>query len=53
MELQQGTQDWEGLSKQFRYIFEFVDEKPIADGVLQMIKENIFVEIPVEEANAH
>ena len=53
MELQQETQDWEGLAKHFRKTFEFVDEKPIVDVVLQMIKEKIFAEIPIEKANSH
>ena len=35
------------------HTFEFADEQPTVDVVLQTIKENIFVEIPVEEANAH
>ena len=49
MELRQGTQNWEGLAKQFVHTFEFVDEQPTVDVALQMIKENIFVEIPIEE----
>ena len=53
MELQQGTQDWEGLAKQFVHTFEFVDEQPTVDAMLQMIKDKIFVEIPMEEANSH
>ena len=51
MELRQGTQDWDEVAKQFVHIFEFADEKPTVDVVLQMIKKNIFVEILVEEAN--
>ena len=35
------------------HTFEFVDEKPTVDVALQTIKENIFVEIPVEEENSH
>ena len=53
IELRQGTQHWEGITKKFRQTFEFADEKPIADVVLQMIKEKIFSKIPIEEANAH
>ena len=53
MELRQGTQDWEGLTKKFRKTFEFPDENPTIDVVLQTIKENIFAEIPIEEANSH
>ena len=53
MELWQGTQDWEGLAKQFMHIFEFTDEHPTIDAALQVIKEKIFSEIPVEEANSH
>ena len=53
MDLWQGNQDWEGIAKKFAHTFEFADEKPIVDAVLQTIKENIFDEILVEEANAH
>ena len=53
MELRQGTQDWEWITKYFRKTFEFVDEKPTVDAVLQTIKEKIFTEIPVKEANSH
>ena len=53
MELRQGTQDWEGLTKKFRKTFEFVDEQSTVDVALQTIKEKIFIEIPVEEANSH
>ena len=35
------------------HTFEFVDEKPTVDVALQTINENIFAEIPVEEANYH
>ena len=35
------------------HTFEFTDENPTVDVVLQTIKEKIFVEIPVEAANAH
>ena len=47
MELRQGTQDWEGLTKQFRQTFEFADEQPTVVVALQMIKDKIFAEIPV------
>ena len=53
MELRQGTQDWEGIVKQFAHTFEFTDEHPTVDVALQTIKEKIFAEIPVEEANSH
>ena len=53
MELQQGTQDWEGIAKQFAHRFEFADEKPTVDAALQRIKEKIFAEIPVKEENSH
>ena len=53
MELRQGTQDWEGLTKKFRQTFEFVDEQPTVDVALQTIKEKIFDEIPIEEVNSH
>ena len=52
MELRQGTQVWEGLAKQFAHTFEFADEKPTVDVVLQKIKEKIFTKIPVEETNS-
>ena len=35
------------------HTLKFSDEKPTVDVALQMIKEKIFSEIPVEEANAH
>ena len=35
------------------HTFKFIDEQPTVDDVLQTIKEKIFDEIPVEEANAH
>ena len=53
MELRQGTQDWEGLTKKFTHTFEFADEQPIVDVVLQTIKEKIFSKITVEEVNSH
>ena len=39
MELRQGTQEWEGLAKKFAHTFEFVDEHPIVDATLRVIKE--------------
>ena len=53
MELRQGTPDWEGLAKQFTHTFEFADEQPIVDAVLQTIREKIFAEILVEVAGSH
>ena len=53
IELRQGAQYWERITKQFRQTFDFADEQPTVDAALQTIKEKIFVEIPVEEANAH
>ena len=53
MELWQGTQDWEGIAKQFTHTFKFFDEHLTMYVSLQTIKENIFVEIPVEDANSH
>ena len=53
MELRQGTQDWEEVSKQFTHTFEFVDEKPTVDAALQVIKEKIFAQVPVKEENSH
>ena len=35
------------------HTFAFVNEKPIVDVALQTIKEKIFVEILVKEANSH
>ena len=37
----------------FAHTFEFADEHPIVDLALQNIKDKIFTEIPVEEANSH
>ena len=53
MEFQQGTQYWEGITKQLTHTFEFSNEQPTVDAALQTIKEKIFAEILVEEANAH
>ena len=53
MELWQETQEWEGLAKKFAHTFEFADEHPTVDVALQVIKEMIFAEIPVDEANSH
>ena len=53
IELRQGTQDWEEVAKNFAHTFELVDEQPTVDALLQTIKEKIFVEISVEEANSH
>ena len=53
MELHKGTKDWERLTKQFVHTFEFAAEKPTVGVVLQTIKEKIFTEIPIEEANSH
>ena len=33
--------------------FSFTDEQPIVDIALQVIKENIFAEIPVKVASSH
>ena len=51
--MQQGTQEWEGLAKNFAHTFKFVDEHPLVNVALQVIKEKIFAKIPVEEANSH
>ena len=53
MELRQGTKYWEGLIKQFAHTFEFANEQPTVDAMLQKIMEKIFAEIPVEEASSH
>ena len=52
MELRQGTQDWEEVAKTFAHTFEFANEQPTVDVVLQKIKEEIFAEIPIEEENS-
>ena len=53
MELRQGTQDWEEISKQFLHIFEFTDGKPIVDVALQTLKAQIFSQVPIIEENSH
>ena len=53
MELRQGTQYWERLAKQVAHPFEFVDEHPIIDVVLQAVKERIVTENLVKDANYH
>ena len=53
MELRQGTQDREGIVKQFRQTFEFADEQPIVDAALQILEAKIFSQIPIVEANSH
>ena len=53
MDLQQGTQNWDKVVKKLAHTFEFVDEQPIVDVTLQIIKENIFAEIPMEVASYH
>ena len=35
------------------HTFEFVNEQPTIDVALHMIKEKIFVKIPIEEENSH
>ena len=53
MELRQGTRDWEEVGKHFAHTFEFVNEKPTVDAALQVLKAQIFAQIPVIEANSH
>ena len=53
MELWQGTQEWEGLTKKFAHTFEFGDEHHTVDAALQVIKEERLAEIPIDEANSH
>ena len=53
MELRQGTQDWEGIAKQFTHTFEFAHEQPTVDVALQMIREKIFAEFLGEVASSH
>ena len=53
MELRKGTKDWDKVAIQFAHTFEFSDEQPTVDAALQMIKEKIFVEIPVKVASSH
>ena len=53
MDLRQGTQYWERIANQFAHTFEVVDKHMTIDAALQMVKEKIVVENPVEEANSH
>ena len=53
VELQQGTVEWEILAISFTQKFEFTSEYPTVDVALQVIKENIFEEIPVADTNFH
>ena len=48
MELRKETREWEKVSQNFIYTFQFTDEKKIVDIALKAIKEKIFVEIPLE-----
>ena len=50
MELHQKKREWENVSKNFTYTFQFIDEQPTIDIVLKTIKEKIFTEIPLEVA---
>ena len=52
IELQKGTKYWDKVVIQLVHSFAFFDEKPTVDGVLQVIKENIFDEIPVAVASS-
>ena len=53
MDLRQGTQYWERIANQFAHTFEFANENPTIDVALQTVKEKIFAEIPIKEANSH
>ena len=53
MDLWQGTKAWDEVVTQFTHTFAIADEQPTVDAALQKIKEKIFAEIPVEEANSH
>ena len=48
-----GIVEWEYLVTNLTHKFEFDDAHPIADVVLQVIREKIFFDIPVDEANSH
>ena len=53
MELRQGTQNWDKVTKQFAHTFYFADDQPTVYVVLQVIKGQTFSQLPVEEANSH
>ena len=53
MELGQGTQDWDEVVKKSVHTFAFDDGKSTVDFALQMIKEKIFIEIPIEATSYH
>ena len=46
VELQQGTLEWEEIATSFTHAFQFVDDHPIIDATLKVMKEKIFEEIP-------
>ena len=53
MELRQGNKYWEEIAKQFMHTFEFADEKPTVDAALQILKAQIFSQVPIVEENSH
>ena len=53
VELLLGTIEWEVLDTSFTHTFEFVDDHPSIDAALQVIKTNIFEDIPMSMTNFH
>ena len=53
MEIQRGNIEWEELATRFTYTFQFANDHPTIDAVLQIMKENIFEEIFVTATNFH
>ena len=46
-------QYWDEVVTHFAQTFAYIDDQPIVDTTLQIIKENIFDEIPVAIASSH
>ena len=53
VELRRGTLEWEELATSFTHAFEFIDDHPIIDVALQVMKHNIFEEILFVGTNFH
>ena len=51
MELRRGNFEWEELATSFTHTFEFASDHLTIDVELQIMKENIFYEIPVAATN--
>ena len=45
LELRHGTAVWDELANSFKNTFIYVDESPLIDATLQVIKEEIFKDI--------